>query len=251
MAPRQRKAQDDVEKAGQPPNPDPAHGTDEGHEDDYSAPPPGEVEEAGTFVTDDDADEDDEPTRATEEEPRRRRPPAQQPRPSGAGDDVDKALAKMRAEVDQEMAGIRAENRKLKKAWDERVAAEANRIFLNKAREYGVVGDAEAIAEVLKACASVGPELLEKAETMLSTAAARVELAKDQVGLFGERGASHVDGVTVSDDSVNFGKSGGALMTLAKEIAKAQNLTVEAATVVAMEQRPDLYGEYLKSLERR
>lgn len=248
MAPRQRKAQDDFEKAGQPPNPDPAHGTDEGHENDYSAPPPGEHEEAGEFVLDDDDDADDDEPTATEERPRQRRP-AQ--RPTGAGDDVEKALAKMRAEVDQEMAAVRAENRKLKKAWDERVAAEANRIFLGKAREYAVIGDADAIAEVLKACASVGPDLLSKAETLLSTAAARVELAKDQVGLFGERGSSHVDGVTTSNDAVNFGKSGGALMTLAKEIAKAQNITVEAATVAAMEQRPDLYGEYLQSLERR
>lgn len=250
MAPR-RKAQDDFEKAGPTPNPDPAHGTDEDHENDYSAPPEGEHEEAGTFVTDEDDDgdeDDDEPTRS--ERPRLRRPAARPSSPA-TNDDVEKRLAKMRADFDQELAGVRAENRQLKKAWDERVAAETNRIFLGKAREYGVIGDAEAIADVLKACAGVSPDLLAKAETLLSTAAARVELAKDRVGLFGERGASHVDGITASDDAVNFGKSGGQLMALAKEIAKAQNITVEAATVAAMEQRPDLYGEYLQSLERR
>lgn len=199
-------------------------------------------------VTSDDGAAADQATEAKSDDtveakaaPKSKRTPAQ---PAGdvVGEAIEAAVAKARADADQQIAAMKAQLDIASSALAEIKAQQIDKLFAEKAAVFSDVGDVDVIAELLKGAAARADatEFLPKVEQLFQATAARIsESGKRGGNLYAELGTTASAKSGVSAGPV------GELDAIIREIAAAKGVTYEAATIDAIQQRPDLYGQYI------
>ena len=153
---------------------------------------------------------------------------------------IEDAVAKAVADATKAANERAAE---LQKSVDALTDAAAERGYQAKAADYLGVADEAEIVGVLKAAASVSPEVYDLTCGVLAKAAERIGAAKAIGGnLLGEIGTTKSAGLGTS----NLGGAAGELQALVKSIATEKGIPEHQAQLLALEARPDLYEAFRK-----
>lgn len=165
---------------------------------------------------------------------------------------VADAVAAAKAEAEASVAGKIAD---LSKSVEQLQAAAAERGFRAKAVDFKAIGSEDEIVAILKDAAAVGPEAYDRTVAMLSTTCERIATAEAKgsgIGLFGERGSSlgATDAAVLSPAS-KMGPAASELDTLVHQIATEKGIDLAAATLLAAEQRPELYEQFRNGRARQ